>query len=571
MKYTRKMLRIFSLVIVIALLVMAMPATPVRAVGDITLDPEEGTIGETVVVVGEGFNKSTASTEYYAIIYFSSQEATTIDDIDTDVTVYEIAKGVVWLDEDGAFETEFTVPDELNDGEDEDDYEDVVAGTYYVYVCHYLNTDPPTVATKIRAVAEFTVIGGNITIDPEEGPVGTEVEITGTEFTDNENITVTYDGDEIDIESGDDETDSDGEFVNTILIPESTAGDHTVTVTVGGSEVEAEFIVEPDMVLDVTSGEAGAEISVSGTGFARRSDVVVYFNAEGLAATVSDSDGSFDTTFTVPELDAGIYDVEAEDEDRNLDTAKFSITVPEPAEPTQPTPTQPPPSPTAINLSATGGKVGSDLIITGAGFEAGGTVTIEFGDKVLDTVAADASGIFVAVLKVPSTKAGEHTITISDGTNTDEVTFTVEAVPPPIPTPLRPKMGVKVKTPVIFDWEDVEADAGPVSYTLEVATDDDFDEADVVLEKTGLSDSEYTATEAESIALAGREDVYYWRIRAVDSVENEGEWTGAGEFYVIKPFSFPTWALYTLLGLGALLLFGVGYWMGRRTAYYYSL
>jgi hypothetical protein len=84
-----------------------------------------------------------------------------------------------------------------------------------------------------------------------------------------------------------------------------------------------------------------------------------------------------------------------------------------------------------------------------------------------------------------------------------------------------------------------------------------------------LTKSEYTATEAESIALASREDVYYWRIRAIDAADNEGEWTGAGEFYVSKPFSFPTWALYTLLGLGALVLFGVGYWMGRRTAYYY--
>jgi len=129
---------------------------------------------------------------------------------------------------------------------------------------------------------------------------------------------------------------------------------------------------------------------------------------------------------------------------------------------------------------------------------------------------------------------------------------------------------VKVKTPVIFDWEEVTAAAEPVSYTLQVATDDDFAKASIVLEETGLSLSEYVATEAESLELAERETAYYWRVRAIDAADSEGEWTGVGQFYVSKPFSFPKWAIYTLLGLGGLVLFAVGYWMGRRTAYYYT-
>jgi len=565
MRY-RKILRIFSLVIVIAMLVMAVPVTAQDRF--IELDPEEGTIGSRVVVVGEGFNASSESSDKYAILYFSSQEATEVDDIDSDVTVYKIVRDGIWLDYDGDFEEEFTVPDRLDDGEDEDDYEDVTAGTYYIYICHYLNTVPPTVATRIREVAEFTVIGGEISIDPEEGPVDTEVEISGSEFAEDENITVSYDGDEIDIESGDDETDGDGEFTCTIFIPESTAGDHTITVEVGGSEVEAAFTVEPEIVLDPTSGEAGAEISVSGTGFDRRSDLVVYFDEEAVATDTTDTDGNFDTTFVVPELEGGIYDVEVEDEDENLDAAKFTVTVSEPTQPT-PSPT-PPPSPIAVNLSTTSGEVGSDLIITGAGFQPAGTVVIKFSDEVLDTVAADASGIFVSVVKVPSAKAGEHTISISDGTSTEEVTFTLKTEPPPIPTPLLPKMGAKAKTPVIFDWEDVDVEAKPVSYDFQVATDEDFDEDSIVLEETGLFVSEYETSEAESLALAAEETVYYWRVRAVDATDNEGEWTGAGEFYVSKPFSFPMWAVYTLLGLGGLILFAVGYWMGRRTAYYYT-
>jgi hypothetical protein len=422
-------------------------------------------------------------------------------------------------------------------------------------------------------VAEFTVLGGDITIDPEEGNVGIEIEITGSEFAGREEIEVTYDDDEVDIEDGDDETDSDGEFSSIILIPESTTGTHTIKVTVGTSEAEAEFTVEPEVTLDKTSGEAGAEVTVSGTGFDRRSDVVVYFDASGVATDTSSSEGSFEATFMVPELEAGIYDVEAEDDDGNLDAAKFTITSADPSEPTEPTPTPTPipaPPPTAININATSGKIGTDFGVSGAGFVSGGTVTIKFGEEVLATAAVDATGRFVSIVKVPSVKAGEHTITISDGINTNEATFTVEAVPPPIPMPLLPQMGVEVETPVMFDWEDVEVEAEPASYALQVATDKDFDEDTIVLDKKRLSESEYTATEVESTILAGSEDVYYWRVKAIDDADTEGEWTGAGEFYVSKPFSFPTWATYTLLGLGALVLFGVGYWMGRRTAYYYT-
>ncbi len=564
MKY-KKILRIFSLVIVIAMLVVAMPVT--AQTRSVDLDPEEGTVGSTVTAVGEGFNKSTEDTDRYAVLFFSSEEASTLDDIDDDVTIYEIIRDGVYLDTNGEFDIDFTVPEELNDGDDD---VTVTAGTYYVYVCHY-NLDA-TISPRIRAAAEFTVIGGDITIDPEEGPVGTEVEISGENFADREDIAVYCDDDELDIESGDDRTDSGGEFTTIVIIPKNTAGAHTIRVVVGSSEAEAEFTVETEILLDPTSGNAGAEALVSGTGFARRSDVVVYLNNVGIATQTTGTKGSFETTLTIPELDAGIYDVEAEDEEGNMDTAKFTVIVSESTQPSpSPTPTPTPaPSPTAINTSATSGKAGSDLIITGAGFAAGGTVTIKFGEEVLDTVTADASGMFVAMLKVPAGKAGEHKITISDGTNTNEVTFTLEAVPPPVPMPLKPQMGVKAKTPVAFDWEDVTADAQPVTYTLQVATGEDFKEATIVFEKTGLTDSEYTTTEAESIALAGREGVYFWRVRAVDATETEGEWTGAGEFSVSKAFSFPTWALYTLLGLGALVLFGVGYWMGRRTAYYYT-
>ena len=562
MKYT-KIFRLFGLAVILSLLAMAMPAAPAQALGTLTLVPEEGTIGSKVIVVGEGFSESTDTTDKFAAIFFSNQEATAVDDIDDDVTIYETLKDGVWLNEDGEFEEEFTVPDILNDG---DANHTVTSGSYYVYVCYYVGT---TLATRIRAVAEFTVIGGEITLSEDSGPVDTEVEITGAEFAAEESITIEYDGEEIDIAGGDDETDDDGEFVSSILIPESTAGDHTITLAVSGNEVEADFTVEPEIVLSPTSGEAETAVSVSGTGFGRRADVVVYFDDEPLATETTDTDGSFDAEFTVPDLEAGIYDVETEDDDENLDTAKFTITVPSSSPTPTPSPTpSPSPSATTASINQTSGHVGTDIMIGGAGFESDGTIVIKYDDQDLITARADSNGYFVAAFKIPVSQYGEHTITASDGTSTEEFTFTMESEAPSVPAPLLPERGVQVESPISFDWKEITDDSSPVTYTLQVADNPNFPAEAILLEKEGLTASGYTATDAEEEELAGKEAACYWRVKAVDAAANEGGWTGPGEFYIGEPFSLPNWLLYTLLGLGGLLLFVIGYYLGRRTAYY---
>jgi len=103
------------------------------------------------------------------------------------------------------------VPPRLIDGDDD---EDVVGGTYYVCATRQNND-------RIEAVAQFTIIAGQITLDPDDGVVGTEVAITGEGFAEKESITIYYDGDELDsgyiVECGD--TDSSGNLSCTIIIP----------------------------------------------------------------------------------------------------------------------------------------------------------------------------------------------------------------------------------------------------------------------------------------------------------------------------------------------------------------
>ena len=269
-----KIFRILVLVIILPLLMLAVPATPALA-ASITLSPTSGEVGTTVTVTGTGFvNGHTIGIEFGGS-----------------------TRAYVTASVAGAFVTTFIVPD-------------VAAGIYSVQAVDWDTY-------LLAATASFTVVAAEITIDPEEGPVGTEVEISGEGFDSREDIIVEYDGDEVDIESGDDRTDSSGAFEDTIIIiPESIAGDHTITVTGddSGYQAEAEFTVESQITISPASGMSGTEVTVTGTGFGRRSGVTIYFEGEEVDISgdeETDRDGSFTATFSVPTSGLGTYDVEA--------------------------------------------------------------------------------------------------------------------------------------------------------------------------------------------------------------------------------------------------------------------
>ena len=551
MRHTNKIWRILTVALILSLLMAVIPATPALA-GDIEIDPEEGEIDDRIDITGEDFTASTEDTERFVDIYFALDEASTSDDIGTEVETYELLKsvrvGYEGDSDEGEIDTYFKVPDEMNDGDDD---EDVEPGDHYIYVTRYGSN-------RIRAIADFTVIGGGeITIDPDDGPVDTEVAIEGIEFGDEEDITVEYDGDEIDIEDGDTDTNSSGEFDCTIIIPESTAGEHTIKVLGedSGAEPGETFTVEPEITVSPTEANANETATVTGTGFAGRADFKVYLDGTELADDETDSDGSFDVDFTVPAVASGSYDVEALDEDDNEATAELSVAA------------------TTVKLEPTTGNVGTPIAVSGGGFTPGVTIIIKYDDTQETTATVQASGIFAVIFNAPASASGEHVVTVGDGTTTKQFTFTMESVAPPTPQPLLPQMGAKPEQPVSFDWDDVTDDSSPVTYTLQIATSDDFATSAMVLEKKEITKSEYTLTSAEQLESRTKEEPYYWRIKAVDAASNESAWTGAGEFYVGAPTiigaeGMPTWVLYTLIGLGGVLLVIIGFWLGRRTAYY---
>ncbi|GAH59961.1 unnamed protein product, partial [marine sediment metagenome] len=248
---------------------------------------------------------------------------------------------------------------------------------------------------QVVATDWFTVIGGVIGLDPDAGPVGTGVEISGDNFSDREDITVEYDGDEIGIESGDSRTDVGGEFTCIIIIPESTRGNHTITVEdESGIFAEAEFTVEPEITITPTSGVGGDEVAVSGTGFRASRSVTITFDGDTVTTSPTsvrtDGRGSFSASFDIPIGTQGIYEVEASDGTYEA-SADFALSG-------------------SFSISQTSGYVGTEITVSGTGFRASKSINTTFGNIGVGTTTSNADGSFTDSFLVPGLPSGTYQV-----------------------------------------------------------------------------------------------------------------------------------------------------------------
>ena len=395
----KRIFRILAVALTLALLLVAIPAVPVSAAPAIDVDPDEGEIGDEITVSGTGFP---VSEEVY--IFFARQQADVGDAIDDEVTVYNFIGSVFTFFNGNLLNYTFDIPEELDDGLDPDEDESVFGGIYYIYIT-YTTTETIRAAVSLRVIGDAAITD----FDPDEGTVGTEVEISGEGLIPGEVIIVEYDGDEIEIDSGDDEADNNGEFTLFIIVPDSEFGEHTITVRGEDSLAELEdiFTVEPEISVNPVSGEAGTVITVTGTGFDRRNGVDFSFGGTSVINVVwlvegggrTNSDGTFAVNLTVLDVVPGSYTILAEDEDDNdiFATANFTVVVN-----------------TAVNVSPTTGKVGDSITVVGSSFGAGATATLYFDNVSQGTVLVGLDGSFTASLDIPDSTTGVHTIGVED-------------------------------------------------------------------------------------------------------------------------------------------------------------
>jgi hypothetical protein len=528
MKYS-KACRLLASSVAIALLLTVVAVSPVAA-ATIDLDPNEGEIGSWVYVDISGISVSVR-------LYFSSDKADIGDRIGEKVRAYyEISNT-----------TGFRVPDRLEDGSRQ---EDVHAGEYYVYVASLAKKE-------IEGFATFTVIKGGIWLTPEEGSVGDEIIINGTDFRPEQAITVEYEDDDVAITGGDIMTDSEGKFTSTVVVPESVMGEHVFVVAdESEDELEAVFTVVPKITLVPPEQESGKEVEVIGTGFRAEYAINLTLDGKKVSTTPSymetDLQGSFNCVFLTPLYDSpAIAKVAASD--RHFSKAEADLAVLG-----------------GIRLSplttpASPGYVGMELTMYGTGFIENAVVTITYheDDEVIatETATADPNGSFTLVFNVPPSAAGSHVIKATDDATTGTAIFIMESEAPLVPVPLLPEAAGTAEEQVRFDWGDVNDPSG-ISYTLQVSSDIDFNT--LAVDREGILLSEYTLTGDEKLTPAGQK-AYYWRVKAVDGTSNEGKWSPVGLFYVgfsRTAMSGGVW--YIFYGLIALVLAGLVFWFYRR-------
>ncbi len=514
-----KIFRTLAFVIVLCLLILAIPATPAAA-QYLSCTPTSGTAGTPVTLTGTAYTIWTNQPVY---IFFQYNLITSAI-----VTAY------------GSLSATFTIPSYAT------------AGTSYITVQH---TTPVYNPANQIGITPFTVTQAGITMSPSSGYVGDQITISGTGFTASSNVTIYFDADVV----GTTSTGTTGSFTDaTFSVPESYYGTHTVRAKDASNIFDtASFTTQQKITITPESGGVGDEVTVSGTGFRVSRAITITYDAGRVTTNpvsiATDAKGSFTASFSVPSSLADDYKVEASDGTYKA-SADFTVS-------------------TMASLSLTTGNVGDEITVSGSGFIAGKTVTTKYDDDQVATTTVKTNGTFSVTFTVPASSGGDHTVTVTDGTNTITSSFTMESTSPPIPEPLEPAVDTIIEkdSPAYFDWEDVKDPSG-VTYTLQIANDEKFTKDSIVLDKTELTKSEYTLTEKdreELVPTEEKEATYYWRVKAIDGASNESDWTGSGSFIIPRPgITMPGWIMYVWIAVAAVFCGIIGFWLGRRTAYY---
>lgn len=515
---SNQIFRTLAIAVILALMIIALPVMPALA-GTVTVSPASGPVATTIAISGTNFIGAT-----YQITFAYGTAFSQI-----------IGGGTVV---GGAITpTSFIIPE-------------IPGGQYTIRIQTFGDENETRTAT-------FTLTP-KITLDKSSGFVGDEVIVDGNGFAASSSTTLYFGTKDVATTT----TNANGKFTAVaFLVPESYNGSHTVKAQdTAGNFVTASFSTGQSITINPVTGASGTVATVSGTGFRAKKPITVTFDVLAVTTTppsVTTNDyGSFTATLSVSVIVNGTYKVHATD-GTNKASTDFTVMAGTSISPT--------------TTEASPGRVGMELEVNGTGFTVGAKVIITYGGKEVATATVESNGTFSATFSVPPSQHGTHTIVAADPinpANTRQFIFTMESDPPPIPVPALPEEGIKAEAQAHFDWEDVSDPSG-VTYALQVASDNKFTEASIVLKEAGLTESEYTLAKEEKLESAKKEAPYYWRVKATDGAANESSWSTPASFYV--GFQWPElkgWLLYTLIGIGVIVVLFLGFWLGRRTSYY---
>ncbi|HSW58003.1 MAG TPA: hypothetical protein VLH15_06345 [Dehalococcoidales bacterium] len=378
------------------------------------------------------------------------------------------------------------------------------------------------------------------------GPVGSQVTLTGAGFAPQRALNVSWGGQAL---PGNQviSTDTAGNFRAVVSVPVMASGTYTVHVTDGLSSGSAKFTSSGVSRMESSaSGKVGSNIVISVQGYRANEAISILFGNSVLGSATTDAAGSFRASLAIPPAAAGSHEISGTD---GINQFSYRVTV----------------VPETFQPSLLAGFIGAETTISGTGFAAGTTLSALFNNVPISTTVTDNKGNFSLKIKIPAAKSGNHTLAVTDGVIINNYTFTIQSSAPETPDLNSPPKESRPVQPVTFHWGQVTSQNGPVLYQFQLARDINF--LAVLIERKDLSGTFITLTAQEELDPVDAKNPYYWRIRAIDAAGDSSEWSTASAFFVgaLEPVSVvPTWLYYVVIGLGGLLLFCIGFLLGRK-------
>ena len=251
-----------------------------------------------------------------------------------------------------------------------------------------------------------------LTAAPTEGAPGDVVRVTGTAFRANETgITVRFGGTAV---ASGVVADGRGFWQTNVTIPQTTAGNHTVSASGSGTTNAPVQRVSVGTSVGVTSegGPPGTEVTFRGSGAVANERITLNIG-DGLdsVATQADRNGVWSAKVKIPEAPQGELRVVIIGSISGRSTGK-SINV-EPV----------------ISSSASKGPPGSMLTLSGKGFPADQAgIQISFGNDQVDAANSGGTGSWEHEITVPAFPAGTVLVTVGGEGSDLRTPFTIVPV-----------------------------------------------------------------------------------------------------------------------------------------------
>ena len=342
------------------------------------------------------------------------------------------------------------------------------------------------------------------------------------------------------------ESDDKGQCANMrLVIPPCSRGNHNIKVQDSDNNVAtAVYNVRQQVTIMPSTAAVGDNVTIIGTGFQSVSDVVAYFDDKDVGLGQTGTDGGFTANIKIPACGDGVHKIKMDDK---TNKAFSDIKVA-----------------SSLIISPDNGFIGMQVGLQGSGFRPGFPINVTYDNLKQEGTTVEPQGSFTSSFKIPVSRAGPHTVNVSDGINTQKVIFTVASTPPIAPVTQLPADGDRQVKDVHFEWS-VVSDPNGVTYTFEVADDPKF--TNVIMSQANIT-TNYIDISEDSKMLPGREKPYYWRVKAIDRASNEGQWSLVSSFYkghtILTIISnMPEWVKWILVALGLVLFGFMFFWIGH--------